>query len=97
VTPRGRRVRSSSHGEGSSDRFCLGDRLALTVEEAATAIGVSERHLRSILPEIPHTRLGGRVVIPVEPLREWLRSRVQAEQAGADRVAEEILADLDRR
>jgi excisionase family DNA binding protein len=74
----------------------LADRLALTVPEAAATLGVSERHLRSMLPEIPHTRLGGRVVIPVEPLREWLRNRAHAEQAAADSVAEEILADLGR-
>ena len=74
----------------------LADRLALTVPEAAAAIGVSERHLRTLLPEIPHCHVGARVVIPVEPLREWLRSRAQAEQAGADRVAQQILEELGR-
>ena len=72
----------------------LADRLALTVPEAARAVGVSERHLRGMLPEIPHTRLGGRVVIPVEPFRDWLRDRARAEQATADQVAGEILREI---
>ena len=74
----------------------LADRLALTVPEAAAALGVSERHLRSLLTEIPHCRVGARVVVPVEPLREWLRTRAQAEQASADRVAARILDEMGR-
>ena len=74
----------------------LAGRLALTVPEAATVIGVSERHLRSLLPEIPHCRVGSRVVVPVDSLRQWLRERAQAEQQGADRVAQEILEELGR-
>jgi excisionase family DNA binding protein len=76
--------------------FALANRLALTVEEAAATIGVSERHLRTMLPEIPHCRVGARVVIPVEPLKEWLRGRAQTEKAGADQVAQEILDELGR-
>jgi len=40
-------------------------RLALSLAEAARALGVSERHVREILPELPHIHLGRRVVIPV--------------------------------
>ena len=71
------------------------DRLALTIPEAAKAVGVSERHLRSMLPEIPHTYLGSRVVIPVEPFKEWLRKRAEARGVRADAVAEEILEALE--
>ncbi len=71
------------------------ERLALTIKEAADAIGVSERTLRDLLPEIPHTRLHRRVVIPIELLREWLHSRARAEEMGSKRVAEEILAALN--
>lgn len=56
--------------------------------------GVSERHLRSMLPELPHCRIGGRVVLPVEPLRQWLAHRAQAEQQGAEVVAREIVESL---
>lgn len=70
------------------------ERLALTVPEAAKSLGVSERHLRTLLPELPHVHLGGRVVLPIEPLREWLRTQAKAERGRADAMAEEILADL---
>ncbi len=71
------------------------ERLALTIKEAADAIGVSERTLRDLLPEIPHTRLHRRVVIPIELLREWLHSRARAEEMGSKRAAEEILTALN--
>ena len=76
--------------------FQLSDRLALNVEEAAAAIGVSVRHLRSILPAIPHIYLGNRLVIPVEPLREWLREQTLTEKARADQIVEEVLRDLSK-
>ena len=49
-------------------------RLALSGEEAAAALGVSERTLRDLRKrsEIPTVRLGHRVVYPVDGLRRWL-------------------------
>ncbi len=73
-------------------RLC--DRIALTVSEAAEAVGVSERHLRSLLPEIPHTRLGERIVIPVKAFEEWLSEQTKVEKARADQVADEILQEM---
>ena len=70
-------------------------RLALSIAEAAASIGVSERHLRTLLPEVPHCYVGNRVVIPVEPLREWLRDHAKADKTRADAVAREILRELD--
>ncbi len=58
----------------------LSDRLGLSVAEAAASLGVSERLMRTVLPEIPHCRLGNRVVIPVSLLDEWLRKQAQEEQ-----------------
>jgi hypothetical protein len=72
----------------------LSDRLALTVEEAAAAIGVSKRHLHSKLSEVPHFYLGNRVVIPLKPFEEWLRDRAKAGKAQADQVTDEILRGL---
>ena len=72
----------------------LAGRLALTVEEAAQAVGVSERHLRSMLPEIPHTHLGTRVVIPVEGFRRWLEERARAEGSRVDAAVREVLDGL---
>jgi excisionase family DNA binding protein len=70
----------------------IDDRLALSLAEAARALGVSERHVREILPDLPHVHLGRRVLIPVEALREWLRDRARAERSQAERAAEELVA-----
>jgi excisionase family DNA binding protein len=78
---------------GSGGRSIEG-RLALSLAEAARALGVSERHVREILPDLPHVHLGRRVVIPVDALREWLRERARRERSRADRAADEIVAAL---
>ena len=70
------------------------EKLALRVREAAESIGVSERHLRDVLPEIPHTRIGTCVVIPIDLFKEWLRKRASVEQRGADEVANDIMKEL---
>lgn len=51
--------------------------LAVNRREAARLLGVSERLLWTWtnLNRIPHTRMGNRVLYPVELLREWLNSR----------------------
>ena len=72
----------------------LGGRLGLSVAEAARAIGVSERHLRQSLPEIPHLHVGRRVVIPTESFREWLRTRAQGEARRVERAVEDVLETL---
>jgi hypothetical protein len=72
----------------------LGTRLALRPAEAAHALGISERKLREILPELPHVRLGNAVVIPVKPLEEWLAVQAKANMENADRVAGEILEEM---
>jgi excisionase family DNA binding protein len=73
----------------------LAARLALRPKEAAEALGISERKLREMLPELPHTRLGGVVMIPVKPLESWLAERAKAEAGRADKVAQEIIDDLN--
>ncbi len=72
----------------------LSERLALSVSEAAAAMGVSERLMRSVLPDIPHCRLGNRVVIPVSLLDEWLRKQAQEEQNVVGKAVNEILEDI---
>ena len=73
----------------------LAERLALSVPETAAALGVSERHLRDLLPEIPHTRLGGRVVIPVEQMRKWLADQTKIEPNRVDGKVEDILSGME--
>ncbi len=66
-------------------------RLALRPREAAYALGISERTLRQILPELPHLRVGGVVLLAVEELRVWLRTQAAMEGSPAAAVAAEIL------
>ncbi len=73
----------------------LSQRIALSVSEAADAVGVSERHLRKLLPEIPHMHIGGRVVIPVKEFEAWLGEQVKAESVEPDRIVDEILDKFD--
>lgn len=73
----------------------LSQRIALTVTEAADAVGVSERHLRAHLSDIPYVRLGDRVLIPIRPLEEWLAREATEEKVRTDDIAGEILKDLD--
>ena len=72
----------------------LGDRLALRPKEAAQALGLSERMLRQILPELPHVRIGGAVLIPVEGLQAWLREQSRAERGRVDETVKEILDSM---
>ena len=67
------------------------DRLALRPREAAEAHGISERTLREWLPELPHIRRGGVVLIPVEPLRDWLRDEARNERGRTSAIADEIV------
>ncbi len=69
----------------------LSERLALRPAEAAQALGIGERTLRQILPELPHVRVGGAVLLPVEGLQAWLRERAKTEKGRAEAVAEEVL------
>jgi hypothetical protein len=73
----------------------LTNRVALGIRETATALGVSEGLVRTWLPQMPHTRLGERVLIPVDPLKKWLQERSQAEMDASRRSAAEILKALD--
>ena len=57
----------------------------------ATALGISERTVRQILPELPHLRVGSSIVVPVDGLREWLRERAKADKGPVDAAVEEIM------
>lgn len=59
-------------------------RLALRREEAAEALGISDRTLWTWTRsgDVPHVRIGGVVMYPIDGLREWLASR----QSGAENV-----------
>ncbi len=69
----------------------IATRLALRPHEAAAALGISERKLRELLPELPTVRRGRIVLIPVEPLRKWLRDESRAEKGRVEKAVTEIL------
>ncbi len=72
----------------------LSERLALSIPEAAAAVGVSERLMRTLLPDIPHCHVGNRVVIPVSLLDEWLRQEAQKEQTVVGKAVDDILEEI---
>ena len=49
--------------------------LVVSLTTAARLLGVSDRHIRTHLFEIPHIRLVGRLLFRVESLRQWLAER----------------------
>ncbi|MFG0275712.1 MAG: helix-turn-helix domain-containing protein [Phycisphaerales bacterium] len=53
--------------------------LAVGREEAARLLGISERLLWTWTNagEIPHVRLGARVLYPVDELRRWLENQTR--------------------
>ena len=65
-------------GAQREEQFWLANRVGLSIAEAARAVGVSERRMREVLPEIPHTHLGRRVVIPRVSLEAWRNERSEA-------------------
>lgn len=64
-------------GTGLSDPL---PKFALSVPEAAVALGISERMLRRLLekdPGLPRVHIGRRVVIPSRALEEWINRQAQ--------------------
>ena len=59
-------------------------KLALTYEEAAWSLGVSEETLRRGVSEgrLPHVKVGARTLFPVDRLREWLKEHEALRNAG---------------
>lgn len=51
--------------------------LVVSLATAARLLGVSDRHIRTHLAEIPHIRIGARLLFKVESLRQWLTEREQ--------------------
>ena len=84
----------SGSSMGDRGRLHLADRLALRPKEAAEALGLSERKLREVLPQLPHVRVGGAVLLPVEALRAWLQEQAKVEPGRVDAAVKEILASV---
>lgn len=56
------------------------ERVALSVAEAAQSMGVSENTLRALInarPDFPSIKISAnRIIVPVQPLRDWLAKQV---------------------
>lgn len=59
------------------------ERLTVNRREAAAMLGISERLLwtRTNAGEIPHVRIGSRVLYPVDELKQWLSDQTQNKRA----------------
>jgi excisionase family DNA binding protein len=84
------RVEGASNKMPPDPGLILSNRLALRPAEAARVLGVSPSTLRRLLPEIPHVRLAGAVLVPVDGLRRWLEEQAKREAIRIERIAREI-------
>ena len=59
------------------------EKLTYTVRETAIALNISACKVYDLLGHniIPHIRVGRRYVVPVEALREWLKSTCKGDKA----------------
>ena len=71
--------------------FYLQNRMALSIAEAASVVGLSENAFRTVLPEIERVNVGRRIVIPVRALERWLAERSRNEPHEDDKLAAEML------
>ena len=62
------------------------DRLTVSRSEAARMLGISERLLWTLTnrKEVPHLRIGTRVLYPVRSLQQWLESRTTSTSGRRD-------------
>jgi len=58
--------------------------LLVDLQTAARLCGCSDRHLRKFLGDLPHVRIGGRLLFRVATLESWLASREAVETIGGE-------------
>ena len=63
----------------------------------ALALGVSQRKLRDLTPEMPHIRRDGVLLYPVEAVRKWLEDAAKAEHVAAQADARAIVQAVTAR
>jgi excisionase family DNA binding protein len=56
-------------------------RVTLSVAEAAKALGISDRTVTTLISEgkIPNVKVGGRRLIPVDALREFVKEQARGD------------------
>ena len=75
-------------------RLYLEDRLALRPAEVAHALGISDRTVRTILPQLPHLRVGTAILVPTDELRRWLREQTEVERSRVDHEVDDIMKSI---
>ena len=74
----------------------LHGRLALRIEEAAEALGLSKGAFREyLLADCPKIRVGRAVRIPLEPFKEYLKARAEQDGATVGDSIDELFDGLD--
>jgi excisionase family DNA binding protein len=66
-----------------SEKVRSSQKVARTIQETAEALGVSERFVRNKVKagELPHARIGMRILIRDADLQEWLGAHVRDYEA----------------
>ncbi len=84
--------------EASEERLHLADRVGLRIEDAAAAIGLSERAFREhVLPRCPKFYAGRSVVIPKRAFEQFIEGLSQEEREQTAETARELLARTESR
>lgn len=73
----------------------LEQRVALRPAEAARVLGISPRHLKKYIRELPTVRFGNAVLIPLEPLKDFLRARARMNDERSDGELADLIGGLD--
>jgi excisionase family DNA binding protein len=69
----------------------------LSLSETVAYIGLSERTIRKLLPEIPHFRVGSKLLFRKTELDAWLlRYRERGDALDLNKIADEALKGLLR-
>jgi len=66
----------------------------LDKREAARYTSLSRRTLESRLPEIPHYRVGKKILFKKSELDRWLETYREGDSHNLDRIADEALKNL---
>jgi hypothetical protein len=91
------RSRHKAGAEVSEERLCLADRIGLRIEEAAAALGLSERAFRDhILPRCPKMYAGRSIVIPKRLFEQFIETLALEEQGQIQETAAELLARTEQ-
>ena len=76
--------------------LCLRDRIALSIEEAAKTIGLSERAFREhLLPQCPKIYAGRSVVIPRRLFEKFLEELALDDRRQTESTAADLLASVE--